>query len=208
MTLRRAAAACIALGVLATLATRIWLRMEDDGETFGQAVWGMYRFYTIWTNTLIGLAGGIAAAGRRVSAQTHSNLLLSILIVAGVYHALLAQLNDFTGLDAAIDAMLHTVIPIGFGAFWLVYVPKSSLRFGDILPWLGLPLIYCIYAMTRAQFDGVYPYFFLNLTELGLLKTARNVIGLLFAFAGVGALIVVLAKLLERRGRSAEGRKV
>ena len=198
MILRRTAAALLALGVFAAIATRIWLRMDGDGESFGEAVWAMYRFYTIWTNTLIGLACGALALGRRVSPQMFSNLLLSIIVVAAVYHALLAHLNAFTGLDAVVDALLHTVVPVGFGLFWLIFVPKVDLRFADILPWLILPLVYCIYAMARAQVDGVYPYFFLNLDNLGLARTALNIVGLLIAFAGIGALIVLLARGLAK----------
>lgn len=198
MILKRTAAALLALGVFAAIVTRIWLRMDGDGETFGEAVWAMYRFYTIWTNTLIGLACGAVALGRKVSPQIFGNLLLSIIIVAAVYHALLAHLNDFTGLDAVVDALLHTVVPVGFGLFWLTFVSKADLRFSDILPWLILPLIYCIYAMARAQVDGVYPYFFLNLDKLGLARTALNIVGLLIAFAGIGALIVLLARGLTK----------
>ncbi|MDP4993090.1 MAG: Pr6Pr family membrane protein [Marivita lacus] len=198
MILKRTAAALLALGVFAAIVTRIWLRMDGDGETFGEAVWAMYRFYTIWTNTLIGLACGAVALGRKVSPQIFGNLLLSIIIVAAVYHALLAHLNDFTGLDAVVDALLHTAVPVGFGLFWVTFVSKADLRFSDILPWLILPLIYCIYAMARAQVDGVYPYFFLNLDKLGLARTALNIVGLLIAFAGIGALIVLLARGLTK----------
>ncbi|MFA8384897.1 MAG: Pr6Pr family membrane protein [Pelagibaca sp.] len=203
MILTRTAAAFLALGVFAAIATRILLRMDGDGESLSEAVWAMYRFYTIWTNTLIGLACGVVALGRRVSPQLFSNLLLSIIIVAAVYHALLAHLNEFTGLDAIVDALLHTVVPVGFGVFWVVFVPKADLRFADILPWLILPLVYCIYAMARAQVDGVYPYFFLNIDNLGLARTALNIVGLLIAFAGVGALIVLLARGLVRLGKRA-----
>jgi len=124
-----------------------------------------------------------------------------------VYHALLAQLHAFTGLDALIDTMLHTMIPLAYVGYWAVFVLKSGIRYSDILGWLVLPLVYCIFAMARAQIDGEYPYFFLNLADLGVARTGVNIIGLLLAFAGIGALIVALAKLLARRGRSAEGRK-
>ncbi|SHH52010.1 Pr6Pr family membrane protein [Marivita hallyeonensis] len=198
MTIQRAAAFFIALGVFLTLATRVWLRIVDDGETFGEAVWAIYRFYTIWTNTLIGFVCVGVAFGRAIAPQRLSNLLLSIIIVAVVYHALLAHLNDFTGLDWVIDAMLHTVIPTAFVVFWLIFVPKDTHRYTDILPWLGLPLVYCLYAMARAQVDGVYPYFFLNLADLGAIRTGVNIVGLLIAFAVIGALIVLVARRLGR----------
>jgi len=82
-------------------------------------------------------------------------------------------------------------------------VPKSGLRLGDIPYWLILPLVYCLYAMTRAQVDGDYPYFFLDLADLGLARTVVNILGLLIAFAGVGAVIVLLARVLSRFDRAA-----
>lgn len=204
MTLPRACAAIIALSVMASLATRLWLRVHVDGENVAEALWGMYLFYTIWTNTLIGLACAALATGQRVTARTFSNLLLSIIIVAAVYHALLAQMNDFAGIDRLVDTMFHTAIPLGFALFWLAFVPKSGLRFGDIPYWLILPLVYCLYAMTRAQVDGDYPYFFLDLADLGPARTAVNILGLLIAFAGIGALIVLLARVLSRFDRAAQ----
>nr|WP_281496153.1 Pr6Pr family membrane protein [Marivita sp. S6314] len=172
--------------------------MSEHGETVIDAVWSIYRFFTIWTNTLIGFACARIASGARVSPKGLSGLLLSILIVASVYHALLASLNDYTGIDAVVDSLLHTIVPMAFALFWLTCVAKHALRYRDILPWLILPLVYCIYAMIRAQADGVYPYFFLNLANLGLARTALNVLGLLLVFAGVGALIVLVAKALTR----------
>jgi len=203
VTLARACAATIAVSVMASLATRLWLRVNVDGENGAEALWGMYLFYTIWTNTLIGLACAAVALGLPIRARRLSNLLLSIIIVAAVYHALLAQMNDFAGIDRLVDIMLHTAIPLGFALFWLAFVPKSGLRLGDIPYWLILPLVYCLYAMTRAQVDGDYPYFFLDLADLGLARTVVNILGLLIAFAGVGAVIVLLARVLSRFDRAA-----
>jgi hypothetical protein len=198
VTLARAIAAAIALGVFATIATRIGLRMDRESAGFLDTLWFNYRYYTIWTNTLIGLACARIALGRGESPKYLSGLLLSIGIVGAVYHALLAHLNDYTGIDLVIDHMLHTILPLGFAAFWVVFVTKSGLRYRDVLPWLILPLVYCIYAMIRAQFDGVYPYFFLNLAQLGPARTVFNIFGLLCAFALLGSLIVFVERLLVR----------
>lgn len=198
MTLARAIAAAIALGVFATIATRIGLRMDRESVGFLDTLWFNYRYYTIWTNTLIGLACMRIALGGDESPKYLSGLLLSIGIVGAVYHALLAHLNAYTGIDLLIDHMLHTVLPIGFAAFWGAFVTKSGLRHRDVLPWLILPLVYCVYAMIRAQYDGVYPYFFLNLAQLGPAKTTLNVFGLLCAFALLGSVIVFVERCLVR----------
>ena len=98
MTFGRVSAALIAVAVFATLALRIWLRMTQDEESVVEAVWGMYRYYTIWTNTLIGVVCTTVALGRAVRPQTLGNMFLSIIIVAAVYHALLADMNQSTSI--------------------------------------------------------------------------------------------------------------
>jgi hypothetical protein len=55
-------------------------------------------------------------------------LLLAIGAVAAVYHLLLAGLVSLTGLEAVLDEMLHTVIPVVFALYWLLFAPKEGLR--------------------------------------------------------------------------------
>ena len=189
-------AGVLALAVLVTIVTRVWLRIDRYDIGLLETLAFNYRYFTIWTNTLVGLSCAAVMVGWRESAKLQSGLLLSISMVAIVYHVLLAHLRDYQGIDMVIDLMLHTLIPIGFAVYWLVFVDKRELRYPDILPWLILPLLYCIAAMVRAQFDGRYPYHFLNYDDLGLFRTAVNIFGLLVVFSGFGALIVWAAHRL------------
>jgi hypothetical protein len=203
VTAKRICAAILALAVLVTITTRIGLRMERRGAGLLDTLWLNYRFFTLWTNTLVGLACARVALGGRVSAKIQSGLLLSISMVALVYHVLLAHLRTYNGIDMVIDNMLHTFVPLGFAAYWLVFVDKGALVYKDVLPWLILPLLYCITAMVRAGFDGRYPYHFLNLSDLGLFKTSLNILGLLLVFSAVGAVIVWAGQRLGRSERFA-----
>lgn len=202
MTAKRVSAGAIALLVLGALVLRIWLRMDQQDETLGQAIWALYRFFTIWTNTLVGVVAACVAIGQKPTASLQTGLLLSISIVAIVYHALLAKFNDYAGLDWVADHLVHTVIPLAYAVYWLMFVRKSQLRLSQLPYWLILPLVYCIFAMTRGALDGVYPYFFLNLADLGFARTALNVFGLLVAFAGIGAVLVFAGRALHRAGLS------
>lgn len=200
MTAKRLCAALLALAVCVTIVTRIWLRIDRYDIGLLDTLAFNYRYFTIWTNTLIGLTCASVALGGREPAKVQGGLLLSIAMVAIVYHVLLAHLRDYRGIDRVIDVMLHTALPLGFAGYWLIFVKKAHLRYADILPWLILPLVYCIVAMLRAAFlDGRYPYHFLNLADLGPLRTGINIFGLLVVFSGFGALIVWAGQRLGRR---------
>lgn len=200
MTAKRLCAALLALAVCVTIVTRIWLRIDRYDIGLLDTLAFNYRYFTIWTNTLVGLTCAWVALGGREPAKVQGGLLLSIAMVAIVYHVLLAHLRDYRGIDMVIDLMLHTLIPLGFAGYWLAFVQKADLSYPDILPWLILPLLYCIVAMLRAAFvDGRYPYHFLNLDDLGPLRTGLNIFGLLVVFSGFGALIVWAGQRLGRR---------
>jgi len=197
----RIPAALIAFGVFATILTRIPLKMDADDLGFGAAIFEMYRFFTLWTNTLVGLVCVWIARGGRPAQWMTACLVLAIVVVAGVYHVLLAHLNDYTGIDWVIDQMLHTVVPIAFVAFWLLGLPKAQLGVRDMIYFMGYPLIYCIYALGRGALDGVYPYGFINVTNLGAAGVAVNVAGLVVVFALGGLALIGTGRMAARRAR-------
>ncbi|MHA7875680.1 Pr6Pr family membrane protein [Roseivivax sp.] len=197
MSPARASAALLALAALGTVLARIWLSVSED-ESLGAALWSLFRYFTLWTNTAVGLYAAWVALTGRGSARLAGGLLLSILAVGLVYHLLLAHLSDLSGLEARIDDMLHTVVPLGYLAYWTGAAPKAGLGLRDLGLWLGYPLVYCLYAILRAQLDGVYPYPFLDISEAGPGGVALNVLGLLLAFGALALAIQALARRMAR----------
>ena len=205
MTLRRVSAGLLALAVVATLATRIALNMEANGTTLPEALWGIYRYFTIWTNTAVALAAGLIALRGRLDGRVSGGLVMAIAAVGLVYHALLAHLSDYAGLELLLDEMLHTVVPIWFVLHWLAFEPKERARPAALPAWLAFPAVYCFYALGRAAFDGVYPYFFLDIPEQGLVQVLINIAGLIAAFAVLGGIILLAARMLSVRQLAQHG---
>lgn len=205
MSGRRISAALLALVVLATIVTRLWLNMEDRGASLGEALWRIFRYFTIWTNCLIGAVGLWLALGRRVDGRITAGLLLAIGAVGIVYHTLLSGLTRYQGLEALVDDSLHIVVPVWFALHWLLLEPKAHLGWRDIPLWLIYPAVYCGYALVRAQVDGRYPYPFLDIADKGLAAVLVNMAGLLAAFALGGGMIVLVAKALSFRHVARQG---
>lgn len=201
-TSTRLAASLIFAAIAATLALRIWLNMQDNGNTLLQALWSIFRYFTNWTNALAGLAMLWVALGARVPVSAISCLLMCMALVSGVYYGVLYGITQYEGLDILVDWMLHTVNPLGVLIFWLFFVNKSELRFGHTAYWQLYPIGYCAYALIRGLLDGVYPYPFIRPSEIGWLLVVRNIAILSAVFIPTGLLVVALGRWLDRRTNS------
>ncbi len=193
MQITRAMAGVIALAVAVTLCVRTGMTMQENGASVVGALWIDYRFFTIWANTLVGLVCAAIALGRVPPHWLTAGPALAIALVARVYHALLAEGRNLTGLDLVVDAMLHSVVPAGFILFWMFALPKGRLAWRDLLIWSAYPIVYSIYAIVRGTFDGVYSYFFLDVGDIGAGGVALWVAGLASVFLLGGAIMVTCA---------------
>jgi hypothetical protein len=190
--------AVIALAVVVTLVVRIGMTMQENDASVLAAVWIDYRFFTIWTNTFVGLVCGAIALGRVPPHWLTAGPALAIALVAGVYHALLAEGRNLTGLDLVVDTMMHTAIPAAFIALWIFALPKGRLAWRDLLIWSAYPILYSVYAIARGAADGVYPYFFLDVGQLGFGGVGLWVAGLAAVFLFGGAIMVACAHRFVR----------
>ena len=198
MSKLRLFAAGLALSVAVTLIARFGITMQDDGSSVIGAIWNDFRYFTIWANTLIGLASGAIALGRVPPQWLTAGLTMAIALVAIVFHLLLAGDDPRVGLDWVVNGMLHTVIPIAFIGLWFFALPKGRLIWRDLLIWSAFPIFYSIYAIVRGAVDGEYPYFFLNVAEMGAGGVALWVTGLALVFLIAGTILIGCARRFAR----------
>ena len=92
---------------------------------------------------------------------------LYIATVGVTYTLLLSHLFSFEGLPWLADRLLHYVIPLAFVAYWMIFVPKGTLRWTAPLVWLIYPLAYLAVSLVRGAHSGWYPYPFINVATLG-----------------------------------------
>jgi hypothetical protein len=178
-----------------------------EGGILGATV-SYFSYFTILSNivaTAVFLAlarkaaKGVGKALASQAARAASALYLSN--VAVVYHSVLASQWDPQGLQLVSDIILHTVMPIAAVADWLLLAPKRDLRFAMIPRWVLLPFFFGAYTLARGAMTGLYPYPFLRVTELGYPTVLMNMTGLLAAFAGAGAIMIVLGRMMPANRR-------
>lgn len=182
-------------------ASFMWNTLEHPERSipFG-ILWHQLKFFTLWTNILLIFLSGFMALKRRyIPDSLIAAITLWMLIVFAVWHGLLADGEPRYGFDFYSNALGHTVNPLLLFGIWLAFAPKSALRWRDPAIWLLWPLAYVIYAVTRGILTGFYPYFFINLDELGWGGLLNWSARFLVAFYLAGLLLTALGKTFGGR---------
>jgi hypothetical protein len=122
-------------------------------------------------------------------------ITLYITIVGLVYNAILRFLWAPTGSQKVVDELLHLVIPLLVLLYWFLFVPKKTLEFKNIFPWLIFPAVYLVYTLIRGAFFSFYPYPFVDVNLLGYNKVLLNSFFMLLAFLFFGTLFIGIGKM-------------
>ncbi|RZM24350.1 MAG: hypothetical protein EOO88_23105, partial [Pedobacter sp.] len=146
----------------------------DAGRTTAGAIVEILSFYTIQTNLLIAVALSAilfkpASTWGRFFSQTSvlTSIAVYIMIVGLIYATILKGIWKLEGLFKLTDFLLHTLSPIMYVVFWMVFVPKTRIPWKVLVSWAVFPFIYLIYALIRGANSGYYPYPFVNAAKFG-----------------------------------------
>ncbi len=174
------------------------MQIERYGSE-GATLWAMARFFTILTHCLIVLTF-LAASFRRdgVGAPWIAALTLAIVLVGAVYHALLRGITEFVGLGLWADWGLHTIVPVATLVWWFAFAPKRRLSYGDLPMFIMWPCVYVAYALGRGATDGIYPYPFMNVGDIGAAAVATNLVGLVITLLIGGVIFVMIGRFADR----------
>ena len=167
-----------------------------------------FSFFPILTNTLVALCFTFLLLrpasnwGRFFSnPKTLTAITVYISMVGIAYNIILRSLWDPKGLQLIVDELLHSVIPLFFILYWLIFVPKTELYWKNVFPWLVYPFVYLVFILFRGAFSGFYPYPFINVNNLGYNKVFLNSGRLLIVFLTLSLLFVVIGKIISRNPR-------
>lgn len=168
----------------------------EAGRTVGFAVLQYTGYYTIITNTFCALVAGACITPARFgrfaatlrSPITITAAAVSIFMVGMLYVTLLTQVHHPKGLEHLTNLLLHYLIPPLFSYFWWQVVPQGSLDWRDAWRCMALPAAYLIYLAVRGAATGLYPYYFVDVSQLGYARAAINalVIAAVFLLATLG----------------------
>jgi hypothetical protein len=196
----RRTALLIALISAVSLGLQFWHLMQTMGQGPLATATDMTRYFTILTHVLVVGTFAIVARPLRdgVSAPWLAALTLSVVMVGLVYHLILSVLISFSGLGWWADHGLHTVGPIAIALWWLIHAPKRRLVFADLPIFVLWPSVYAAYALGRGAKDGVSPYPFIDLPEIGEVAAAVNMALLMVVFLLGGVGMIAIGRYADR----------
>ena len=160
--------------------------------------WDFYAHFTNLSNYLcIGImfAELVQTAKKSVNSYVSASPLLKFIGLLGimltflVFNFLLAGRPDreFQANWRVSSICLHVILPIMYIFDWLLFYEHKKIRWFYPLVSVAFPVLYIIFIYTRAfivnfnpEVPYLYPYFFLNLDNLGVAGVAKWV-GILFA---------------------------
>ena len=200
-----ALAALIALLGWTALALQLYLIVRlniDQGHSGWRGVGRFFGYFTILTNILVALVITVRLRGARAGWLSTTSAAAAtasyIALVALVYEAFLRRLWAPAGLQWWADVILHTAVPILYVVYWATFVEKGTLAWRAISGWLVYPLGYLVYALARGAIEGWYPYPFIDAIQLGYGRVVANAVGLVAAWASVGAAFVAFDRWAAR----------
>ena len=172
-----------------------------------------FSYFTTETTLVIALTLTIFCARPQAELfltrpSVQSALVVYIIVVGGVYAVLLRNLWQPHGLQVLTNIVLHDVIPFLYPLYWLVFLPKGSLRWSDPAWWVVYPILYFLYSMLRGAAYDTYPYPFIDASQLGVAQAWVNAAGLLVVFFCLGVVLTAIDRALAsgENGRRGLGR--
>lgn len=193
------------LGWFAVIA-QFCINITSGAASYPVLTFRFFDYFTVTTNITVAATCTVVLLkpdsryGKFLSKQqTLAAVTVYILVVGLIYNLILRLLWKPEGLQLIVDELLHSVIPVLFLLYWLVYVPKDQLKWKDAWPWLLYPLIYTIYVFIFGAVTGFYPYPFIDLDRLGMAKTLINVAGVAMLFLAFSYLLIAAGKSFKRK---------
>ncbi len=160
-----------------------------------------FSFFTILTNLLVAIGLVLpllmpnSGGGRFFSQASVTSALAAYIAMVGIaYSLLLRHLWNPEGLQKIVDVVLHDAVPVMYVGYWLFFVPKTALRWKEVLWWLIYPLAYLSFVLIRGSVVGRYPYPFIDAGALAYLHVFVNSLMLVCGFLGISLLVVAISR--------------
>lgn len=191
----RLLATLIAMLAGGTLVLQYGLNVIERGRAPGAELVRLYGWFTIWSNSVVALVATNVGLTGRAQGLSHPAMLAAsavwIIVVGLVYNVLLAGLNHPpTPLRQAIDSIFHIIMPLAWPLWWLALRPAGQLAWRHLPLALPLPIAYCALSLWVGSATGRYPYFFIDVGQLGWGRVIINIFGLAALFTALMGLFI------------------
>lgn len=188
------------------LITQLYLIIVNNPIPAIESLTRYFSYFTILTNFMVALCFTMLlfnfnkkAPGFYAKPTTLAAVTLYICVVGIIYNLILRFSWQPEGLQRVVDQLLHTFIPVLFLVYWLIFAPKSGLKWTDAFPWLIYPLFYLVFILIGGAFSGFYPYPFVDVATFGYQKVMLNSFYILIVFLVLSFLLIWIGRVMSNR---------
>ncbi len=143
--------------------------------------------------------------------------LIDILVTFLITNILLTDITSVEYWSNALNVLFHFVCPLLFWLDWILFAKHNNTRWFYPLEVIVFPIIYVGYILIRgfilenivpaAEWQVIYPYFFLDIAELGYTGVGLWVFALCGGFVAFSYLICIIDNIPNYK-RFAQERKL
>ena len=188
------------------LAIQFYIIITNRTVSIPETIVRYFSYFTILTNIFVALYCTYVLLkpdsrwGKYFSRPNVVPAITVYIAVVGItYNTILRHLWNPHGWEMVGDELTHLVIPVLFLLYWLVFSPKGELKWKDTFPWLIYPLIYFVWVIIFGALSGFYPYYFIDVNELGYSKALLHSGMLTIGFLLLSLLFVAIDKLMNSK---------
>ena len=197
-----------AIGWFAIIA-QFYLIITNRVVSVPETIFRFFSYFTIDTNILVALCFTFIFLGSKsrlgqffTKTTTVTALTVYIIIVGIVYNTILRLTWNPQGLQMIVDEILHSVTPVFFILFWVIFTPTEGLKYKQAFSWLIYPLAYMLYAVIHGAITKFYPYIFVDVTRHGYGKVISNAGLILFAIFVLSLILIATGKATRDKKKS------
>ncbi len=122
---------------------------------------------------------------------------LYILIVSLIYYTILMNSRPLLPIEMVATHILHGYVPLAYLGLWFFKFRNGDLKYSDSFKWVLFPLGYFIYILLRGAVIDAYPYFFVNVAQIGYPMVLLYAVGILTVFLISGLSLVVIDRRIK-----------
>ncbi len=186
------------------LAIQFYIIITNRTVSIPQTMVRYFSYFTILSNIFVALYSTyvlLKPNSRLGKYFSRPNVVAAITVyitVVGItYNTILRHLWNPHGLEMVGDELTHLIVPLLFLLYWLIFAPKDKLKWKDSFPWLIYPFVYFSWTLIFGALSGFYPYYFINVNELGYSKVLLNSGMLVIGFFLLSLLFIGIDKLMK-----------
>lgn len=164
-----------------------------------------FSYFTVATNIIVAVTLTAIAffpatrLGEFFTRRTVQAAVASYISIVGIVYSLfLRDVWDPQGWQAVADHALHDAMPLAFVIYWVGFAPKNGLTWLDPFKWLVYPAVYIAYSLIRGAIVSWYPYWFVDVIQVGYPTALTNTTFVVLAFAVIGFIYAGIAQAISR----------